>query len=405
MTVHFRKLWQSAIFSRFQAIAETIDEAYENLPMGVRFFARPMFYLALGLHLTLLFAPAPGKTDPPEPEPEPSPTPETVKITRLPPPQERPKEQPQASPQATPKPAATPLTPQATPLSAPPPPLAPPAVPTPQTQESPEPEAPDAPPEEPSPSPDEAQTPDSTQPPPPKTLGDFYSQLPQYPGASAGSGGVLRPDFDDSGYIYNADSSVDAVGSQFQQLFANTEFTISPAVTGSEFQVYAVTLGTLTQYLHLVPKDGKTAMVMMDRSYSLEELQTAQTDELDPNIAAFEGITQQFGSDYGERLRSPERNELLEAGQFADNQKFDLRSMTAAAFLQPPSPDEIVNFFAQRFATDGFSFTQVGNYGGGPAYQVTREDFNRCIIFPPTNIPSDDAGTPGTAVVLAESCP
>ncbi|MBD2578012.1 hypothetical protein [Oscillatoria sp. FACHB-1406] len=410
MFVYFQKLRPSQFFLQYNAIADGIAEAYDSLPANVRFCLRPMFYLALGLHLALLFSPLPQESKPAEPQPEPSPTPETVKIMRLPPPQ---KNAPTAAPkQPTPKtpaptaaprpqvPTAAPVLPKANPAQ-PSPAISPSVAEQKQSEQKPAESTASNSPDKPSTS-----SPDSPPPaaPPPPTLEEFFRKFPQYPGASAGSGEILRSEFDQSGYIYNVGEGVDGVGTKFEQLLAAAQFKVVPGTAAADFKVYSVTLGPITQYLHLIGGSGKTAMVILPNSYSLEQLKTAQTDEMDPDTTAFETITRQFGSEYGERLRSPDPGQLVQAGSFADLNRFDVRSMTAAAFLSPPAQSEIINYFAQKLGADGFAFSPAGSYGGGPSYQVTRGKLSRCVIFAPTNIPTGD-GSAGTAVILSASCP
>ncbi|MDY7014152.1 MAG: hypothetical protein SVX43_11250, partial [Cyanobacteriota bacterium] len=79
---------------------------------------------------------------------------------------------------------------------------------------------------------------------------------------------------------------------------------------------------------------------------------------------------------------------------------FEIRSMTAAGFLEPPSQTEIIEFFEQRLGNRGFEFQEIGRYGDGRVYRVRKEDFQIFTIFAPTTRLTAD-GSPGTAVILS----
>lgn len=132
----------------------------------------------------------------------------------------------------------------------------------------------------------------------------------------------------------------------------------------------------------------------------LESSLLAQRRDIDPDLYEFFQIMRQFGSEYAAKLTTPELELLAQRDRFDDPRRFEIRSTTAAGFLDPPSQTEIIRFFEQRFATQGFEFQEIGRYGDGPVYRISKNTFQIYAIFAPTTRRIAD-GSPGTAIVLS----
>ncbi|MEC4984799.1 MAG: hypothetical protein SAJ37_06865 [Oscillatoria sp. PMC 1068.18] len=389
----------------------------KNLPRPVRILFRPMLFISLSLHIVLLMLPVPSdskkaKIEPLEPEKE-----EEVKITKLPPktsPSPTPKASPQASisPSPTPKPSPSVAQPKPTPqqianqllnppkLTSTPTPIPtstpqtkPTSTPTPTPTSTPQIKPTSTPTPASTPTPTPTQTPSST---PSQTLEDFLREFPTYQQAQPGSGEILRPEFDQSAYIYNTNDKLEQVTNAFKSnLLPAKDYNAQLITEENNFQVLEVSKGKITQYLHLISQGEKVAFVLLEKAYSLDKIKTAKTGEVDFNQTAFIVIIAQLEKQYEEGTTPVDRSLL--SSEFKDSNKFDYRVMTGASFLNPPTKEQLINDLRNLFQQESFNFEEVGSYGGGSLFKVSRETFEIYVVFAP-------AGD-RTAIIIAEEDP
>ena len=95
-------------------------------------------------------------------------------------------------------------------------------------------------------------------------------------------------------------------------------------------------------------------------------------------------------------------NKLIESNKFKDSQgQPDIRFNFFKTAVSPLTTQDITSFFKTQLSGQGFSFTKIGNYGGGPLYEVAKGDFKRYLIF----APGKDEQVDITAIVVSQNDP
>ncbi|HEY9652583.1 MAG TPA: hypothetical protein V6C95_18140 [Coleofasciculaceae cyanobacterium] len=374
----------------------------KNLP-ATRIIFRPMLLVALGLHGIVLMLPISSDLDKPEPEKE-----KTVKITKLP---ITVKSSSQSSPQSSSKPTPQPTPQKRQTTLAQTPPL---------RQINPSPiiiervvqikASPEEPISQPSATPDEPQKKSQNQqenksgtPQEPtqqdlrqesnqsQKIVEFFAVFPRYPGAKKGSGGVLRSQFDEATYIFHTDDNLERVASKFEkELLPNENFARPKEIRNdTNFKVYEVSSDTgEKKFLHLISKQGKTAIYLESDNYSLEQLTDAETEDRDYDLFTgyiFTAI-EMVKSQYNLKNFDPEKDiDTLMAREQFTSEKFDLKKARKTTPDKPVSQNDLVSSLNQQLNTLGFaSLSPEGNYERAALYKVANEKYVSYIVLAPT---------------------
>ncbi|MCA1993297.1 MAG: hypothetical protein LDL41_14845 [Coleofasciculus sp. S288] len=227
---------------------------------------------------------------------------------------------------------------------------------------------------------------------------DFFSIFPRYPGAKKRSGGVLRTDFDDATYLFHTEDTLETVASKFEkELLPNEKFTRPERIRDeTNFKVYRVSSKSTgeTKYLHLIFKDGKTAIYLESDNYSLAQLIEARTE--DSGYTLFTGyIFTAINSvklQYNLKDFDPENdiNNLVATEQFR-GKNFALNNARKTTAANPISVDNLVSSLKEQLqklselrAKPLSLEVQEGGYEGTPLYKVTDGQYDSYLIFAPT---------------------
>ncbi|MEC4802850.1 MAG: hypothetical protein SAJ12_11355 [Jaaginema sp. PMC 1079.18] len=109
-------------------------------------------------------------------------------------------------------------------------------------------------------------------------ISDFFALFPRYSNAQAGSGGILRSEFENAAYLYNTSDNISGVVAYFDSELPNTSFTWEQTFEDGNFKVYKVTNTETseTKYLHLFSQDEKTVLYLEENNYTLAQLSEAE---------------------------------------------------------------------------------------------------------------------------------
>jgi hypothetical protein len=357
----------------------------KNLPAPVQALWRPMLLISLGLHGLFLAIPMPSEPKPQPPKKEP----EKVKITQLPKTVPSPRSRVKPSPKLTPQSRQTPRV-----LPSPirrPPSTIPPVTPRKQSVLRPSPSLSPSPSPSLSPSPSPATQPEQSasttepspttpEPTPSPTLQNPFENFP-FPNHQQGSLGLLKGELDQA--ARNTSDEIDQVVGFYNKELPTRKFKFQPVNETAEFKVYQVsTEGADPQFLHLIPKDGKTVIVLASQEIKeLKELKDAET--LSPEELAFNSAlepikeSENFGA-VDETLISKLPSEAQSA--FADPNKF--RGIIATTSFKPMSPEQLFSQVQNQLLEVGFDqVSPVDPYAGSLTYQVTKGDFTQYLYF------------------------
>ena len=226
---------------------------------------------------------------------------------------------------------------------------------------------------------------------PPQTV-NFFEQFPRYPGAEKGSGSVLRSQFDEAAYIFHTAHSLSDVALYFEkELHKNPNFKdAKPLTNESNFKLYEISnaTGSETKYLHLIAKDGITAIYLESENYTMAQLIDAKTEdrEYQTFLATLFGAIDLLKKQYKIQNFNPDKDldTLAEKDKFKDN-KFDLKNARKTTAESPVSPSELrttLNQYLKLFQLD--SLSDQGNYGGGTLYKLKSGKYESYLVFAPT---------------------
>ncbi|MEQ9551420.1 MAG: hypothetical protein RIM23_17640 [Coleofasciculus sp. G3-WIS-01] len=252
----------------------------------------------------------------------------------------------------------------------------------------------------------------STPPQPAQKEVNFFAIFPRYPGAEKGSGGVLRPEFDEANYIWHIEEDLETVASKFEkELLPNQNFQ-QPKLIKNEgnFRVYEVsnTKGNETKYLHFIHKDSKTSIYLESESYDLKELVQNKTEDRAEFLvmaslsSAIEILKEQYKlKDFNVE---DDLDTLVEADKFK-RANFDFTIARKTTADHPISPQELANTLNEQLQSLEFeplSPTGDGEYGGGTLYKIKKDRFERYLILTPAK---DEKENLITVIILARDDP
>jgi hypothetical protein len=227
----------------------------------------------------------------------------------------------------------------------------------------------------------------------------FVRNFPYYLGSLINSGGVLKPKFNESNYIYHTGDDLNEVADSFKEKLENREFSVTTETDEEDFKVYEVKKGDVTQFLHLVSQGGKTAIFLDSEARNLDELESEEAGEEQPAIVQFYDTFKQKIRDNEELSlqelqpsdldRFPESNTLQEVNAEPDELELEvdklllgrLEAITSPS--QPMSPEELASTIETQLneGEEEFKFEEVGDYGGGKLYEVTQNEFKIYLIL------------------------
>ncbi|GAB4375744.1 MAG: hypothetical protein Kow00121_21880 [Elainellaceae cyanobacterium] len=339
--------------------------SWKDLPVFVRWLARPALFLSIGLHAIVLLVPMfaddslqtveePDSEEqqvtlvsPPVPSPAaastPTPTPVAPSVAKSPSPAPAPAATPQLAPQvtATPPPATSPpvAVPPSEPVEAQSPAPASPAAPTSVNN-----------------------TPATPPPAPASRINAPFADFPHLTAAETGCSGTTSP------LCRQVEGNLRATSQQLQdQLQAQGyEVKVRDDLEETGRQVYQVSKAEATSFLSVISSGlGETVYVLAAEPVTqadLEQLATVQTD-LD---AALSGLSQGDRAVYA---------------QFAYPELFFVGAeprpeITGQFYLMNGKPvEQAASLLTNELQQRQFQLTPIGEYGGGSLYEVKRRAF------------------------------
>lgn len=238
----------------------------------------------------------------------------------------------------------------------------------------------------------------------------FFATFPRYPGAEKGSGGVLRPDFDNATYIFHTENNLESVASKFEKELLPTENFTRPKLIRDEanFRTYEVSnsTGTERNYLYLISKDNKTAIYLEKENYTLAQLINEQTEERKNQLlggyimAVIEQIKPQYKLDNFNPANDFDR--LDEKDKFKA-QKFDLKHAKKTTADNPVSEEKLISSLEDQLKIFNFeSLSPEGNYGTSTVYKAKQGTSETYLVLAPAK---DEQGKPITVIILSEEKP
>lgn len=238
----------------------------------------------------------------------------------------------------------------------------------------------------------------------------FFATFPRYPGAEKGSGGVLRPEFDDATYIFHTEDNLASVASKFEKELLPTENFTRPKPISDEanFKTYEVSnsTGSETNYLYLIFKDNKTAIYLEKENYTLAQLIKEQTEERKNQLlggfilAGIEQIKPQYKLDNFNPANDFDR---LEEKEKFKAQKFDLKKAKKTTADNPISEEKLISSLEDQLKLFNFdSLSLEGKYGTSTVYKAKQGTSATYLVLAPAK---DDQGKPITVIILSEEKP
>ena len=238
----------------------------------------------------------------------------------------------------------------------------------------------------------------------------FFATFPRYPGAEKGSGGVLRPAFDDATYIFHTEDNLESVASKFEKELLPTENFTRPKLIRNEanFKTYEVSnsTGTETNYLYLISKNDKTAIYLEKQNYTLAQLINEQIEERKNQLlggyimAVIEGIKPQYKLDNFNPANDFDR--LEEKDKFKA-QKFDLKHAKKTTADNPVSEEKLISSLEGQLKLLNFeSLSPEGKYGTSTVYKAKQGTSETYLVLAPAK---DEHGKPITVIILSEEKP
>jgi hypothetical protein len=121
-------------------------------------------------------------------------------------------------------------------------------------------------------------------------------------------------------------------------------------------------------------------------------------------MIALEQVQDKYSEDKLKKFKTEQDiNKLTEADKFKDakgNPDKSRFEFLKKAVL-PLTPQEIFSALETQLSSQNFRINKIGVYGGGPLYEVTKEDFKYYLILAPG---TDEQGSI-TAIVVSENDP
>ncbi|NES22217.1 MAG: hypothetical protein F6K41_25670 [Symploca sp. SIO3E6] len=259
-----------------------------------------------------------------------------------------------------------------------------------------------------------------TQNPPADPSIEFFEKFPRYPDAAQGSGGVLRPGFEEAAYLFNTEDDWQAVAAKFEkELLPNDDFASPQEVTDTDdFKVYKVSTATgdETKYLHLIANDGKVAIYLESDKYSLNQLMELKIED-NPEYLLFTLYVSSAISktkDKDELLEDFDKDlDLLNDKEIFTQGSFDLDNArkTKSSSVKPRDIVESLNKNLQVVNSKSKleedqqieELSEVGKYGNDNLlYLVKNSKFSSYVTLAPAK---NHQGEPITVMILSDQDP
>jgi outer membrane biosynthesis protein TonB len=344
---------------------------FKQLPLIIRWFIRPALFLSLGLHALVLLLPLlPDRST--ESDADDSIEMEETAISLTPLPAE-PTPFPtvaDASPMPTPTPAPTPAPtpvppPIPTPIPTPIPAPAPTAEPTPLVSSESQVEEPqvEADPDLSSPSP----TP--SLPPPQNQIVAPFTNFPHLLESTAC--GNQAPEG-----CRQVSGNFRQVSQALREQLRQQGYTVSSRDDLEETgrQVYTVTKDDRTRYLSIISSDlGGTSYVL-----AAEPVTQTEIDQIGTVQADLEASLSQLSTEAPAAIVQFAYPEFF---LVSDQPRPEIRNLYS---VNDTAPIALVDRLTQTLQTNGFQLSPIGEYGGGPVYEVSRQAFLGYISIAPT---------------------
>ena len=340
----------------------------KSLPAPVRFFIRPLLFLALGFHALLLFTPLPAEQKPKPPEDKKNP----VKITQVP----------------TVKPIKTAPTTQTTKVSKPEQPKITRSEPTVTLNKTEDRQEESAPPRE--------QTP-AKEAKPPSNVVDPFQGFPHYKPStpdcfSKGLGESCR----------TTNANIAAVATFYKAELPKQQFTLTPVEDSAGKQIFQVSKGGKTRYLHLFEEQPITVILLSDNKTDLAGLKDSVVppDEYvtllgtvipESDRGSGESTTPQYEQfDKPEFFYKPISAAELQRGTIPE----PLPGLDNAKLAKGTPPDKLYTTFLEAELRTIFKeIKDEGQYGGGTLRRLKSDKTTLFLSLIPLN------GGSGTIVV------
>ncbi|HAG79712.1 MAG TPA: hypothetical protein DCL61_00780 [Cyanobacteria bacterium UBA12227] len=251
------------------------------------------------------------------------------------------------------------------------------------------------------------------------SMGNFIRGFPYYLGSWLTSGGILNPKFNDSTYIYYTIDELQDVARNFEKQLKDKGFTIITKTEQDNFKVYQVSKGEPIQFLHLIYKDGKTAIFVDNKIHSLEELQIKETPKKSDFISDFyDAFKQKIRDNQDLQLKKIRPSDFDQLSQSETLQKLNRQTDNVEQIIetllldrlevitspsQPISPEQLASRISSELSKgeDKFKIEKVGTYGDGELYEIKKDDLKIYMILVSTN-----AGEVSrTAILLSQNDP
>lgn len=239
---------------------------------------------------------------------------------------------------------------------------------------------------------------------------NFFATFPRYPSAEKGSGGVLRSEFDQATYIFHTEDDLATVASKFERELLPTQYFARPKQVRSEadFRVYEVSnsTGSETNYLHLILKNGKTAIYLEAENYNLNQLIEAKIEERDDQmlggyvLLGLEGVKPLYNLKNFEP--ATDFDQLDEKDKFKDK-NFDFKTARKTTADSPVSEEKLISSLNEQLKLFNFEpLLKEGSYGKSVIYKVKQDTSEMYLVLAPAK---DEQGRPITVILLSADKP
>ncbi|HBB35008.1 MAG TPA: hypothetical protein DDZ80_32350 [Cyanobacteria bacterium UBA8803] len=238
------------------------------------------------------------------------------------------------------------------------------------------------------------------------SLINFSRNFPYYLGSWLTSGGILKPELDNSkNYIYYTLDDLKAVTTNFEEQLKNRDFVLNLETDEENFKVYKISKGDITQFLHLVSKDGKTAIFLDSNLHSLDKLDNKKIETengLPVLVEFYDTFKQKVRDNQDLHLQKLKPADLEKFTQHEALQNFNketgklevaqllLDTLEATTLSSQPISFDIEQLGSKITSElgngeDGFKVEKVDTYGGGNLYEIAKGDFKIYMILVSTS--------------------
>ncbi|MGF1480952.1 MAG: hypothetical protein ACFB4I_15945 [Cyanophyceae cyanobacterium] len=242
----------------------------------------------------------------------------------------------------------------------------------------------------------------------------FTQSFPYYPGSWLTSGGILKPEFKDADYVYYTTDSLEQVATNFESQLTDRAFTETVETDRENFKVYRVSKNGVTQYLHLLEEDGKTAIFLGSDPRNLSEI--AKETQNDTVVESSWLTRLKFYFTFKEQIQNntelplqpldfseAEAPWLKNLQEVDEKNKFLMKNLKAIATpAQTLRPEQLAGTIGQQLNKAGdFELEKVDDYRDGALYEIVNGEFQVYMLLVPTQEEEDRR----IAIVFSEEDP